>query len=62
MTDDKTCGQSSCNNRAQERMFWPGRDPVPICETCKAAAENIANAMGFYLYFEALLDEGNQKP
>lgn len=43
-----------CPNEAKARMFWPGNEPLYICDRCAAGAKNIANAMGFYLHFEEI--------
>jgi hypothetical protein len=48
------CGQANCEKPATHRMFWPGSEPLPICEDCKPKAERIAGAMGFHLHFEDL--------
>ena len=50
------CGQTTCTNDALYRMFWPGGEPIPVCTSCKERASQIADAMGFYLHTEPLVE------
>jgi hypothetical protein len=47
------CGQKACNEEAVQRMYWPGRDPMQVCNKCGLRAGAIANAMGFYLALDS---------
>ena len=57
----ETCGQQSCKEQAVYRGFWPGRAPLPLCQSCKDKAESISEAMGFYLHVEPL-DDASSPP
>ena len=48
------CGTNSCQETASIRMFWPGKEPMPVCVPCADRAKNIAEAMGFYLHMELI--------
>lgn len=48
------CGTKSCDAAATHRVFWPSREPLPMCELCKNQAETVSSAMGFYLHVEEL--------
>lgn len=48
-TDNGTCGQP-----AVAMMYWPNNPALPVCAEHKTKAEQIANAMGFFLEFATL--------
>ncbi len=66
MNERKLCTQKTkdglCGQPAVAMMYWPNNPALPVCAEHKAKAEQIANAMGFYLEFTALADtEGTEK-
>ena len=50
------CGTKTCEAKGVNHVFWPGREPLPMCEPCTDRAKNISAAMGFYLHVEPLND------
>lgn len=51
------CGQITCDNEADYRYTWPGRDECFVCEKHKAAVEQVAKAMGMYIQLIPLQKE-----
>ena len=48
--------QVNCLERSNYRVFWPGRESLLMCISCKEKAmevAEVAEAMGFYLHVEA---------
>ncbi len=45
-------GGGVCSLVATHRMFWPGHEPISVCEAHKKQALEIAEAMGFTLHME----------
>lgn len=45
-----------CNQDAKYLMFWPGNEPLHICEVGKEQTNNIASAMGFHCHIEEITD------
>lgn len=43
------CGQLKCENHADYRYTWPGRDEAFICEAHVEKLRQVADAMGLYL-------------
>lgn len=41
-----------CGEPAAYSMVWPGKPPMPICETHYGMAAGIADVLGFYLHTE----------
>jgi hypothetical protein len=55
--DYATCSTATCHAVATHRVFWPGRDPLGMCEACARRAQRISAAMGFHLVIEPALSE-----
>ena len=41
-----------CGNRASHVVYWPGKDPLPMCLDHHAYMQKIAAAMGLYVRTE----------
>ena len=50
--------EALCGRPATGKMYWPGRDPLFVCEEHGLQARAIARAMGFHLVIEAVHEEG----
>lgn len=48
------CGQIDCCSEATFRMYWPGGQPLLVCDMHREAAAKIVRAMGLYLHVEKL--------
>lgn len=48
------CGTKTCSNEAVAKVYWPGQDPMPVCQSCGQRATNVASALGFHLVVEPL--------
>lgn len=51
------CGQVECQEQASAKVYWPGRDALPMCLRCVARAQGVADVMGFSLVIEELWAE-----
>lgn len=51
------CQTQSCNSDAVARVFWPGREPMPMCAICAARAKTVASAIGCYVHAELMRPE-----
>lgn len=49
-----SCSSNNCDDDATQRVFWPGKEPLPMCYKHVQGAINVSNAMGFYLHVEQL--------
>jgi hypothetical protein len=53
-----TCTQKTkdglCGKPAVAMMFWPGSDPLSVCEEHQKKGKITAGAMGFALHFEEI--------
>jgi hypothetical protein len=54
MIDFTQCCQTKCTNKADYKVFWPGRPALPMCIFCAEKAKDIAEAMGMYLHTEEI--------
>jgi hypothetical protein len=50
------CNQKDCENDADHKFTWPGRDAAGICCEHLPKLIAIANALGFYLQILPLLE------
>ena len=46
-----------CGAPAAARVFWPGREPLPMCERHAGMAKGASNALGMYLHVEAVIED-----
>ena len=46
--------EDRCPMLATQLMFWPGREPLDICDLCGRTGRGIADALGCYVYFEQI--------
>jgi len=51
------CSTATCHATATHRVFWPGRDPLGMCEACARRAQRISASMSFHLVIEPALSE-----
>ena len=53
-----TCTQKTkdgvCGKPAVAMMFWPGSNPLPVCEQHQQKGKVTAEALGFVLRFEEI--------
>ena len=49
------CESNGCENEATDRVFWPGKEPLAMCNVCKDRALLIADALGMHLHTEAIV-------
>lgn len=49
------CNQTTCSDPAIARVFWPGREPLPMCLEHALKAKGISQVMGFHLPIEPLV-------
>lgn len=47
------CGTKPCNERATQRVYWPGQ-MIDLCEDCTRRAKKIAANLEFSLTVEPL--------
>ena len=45
-----------CGAPATQRVFWPGREPLLMCEAHAERARGVSNAMSFYLAQQPVSD------
>ena len=46
------CGTESCEQRSTHNVYWPGREPMTMCEEHTAWAKTVAEAMSFHLHVQ----------
>lgn len=51
------CGSSKCDGVAIAKVYWPGSEPIPMCEPCASRARGVGDAMGFKVPVEPLTDD-----
>jgi hypothetical protein len=54
------CGTNSCRNKSEFRVFWPGNEPLGLCQPCNDRALGIASAMGFHLHSEPCVPDATE--
>lgn len=45
LVDKALCGIKGCTERAFSLFAWPGRNPVPLCRTCRTKIVEVVNKM-----------------
>ena len=48
------CETAECNDTAVARVFWPGAEPLAMCQPCTNRAERVAATVGVHIPTEAL--------
>lgn len=48
------CGSAKCEGVAIAKVYWPGNEPIPMCQKCADRARGVADVMGFHLPIEKL--------
>jgi len=51
---DRTCEQVECENPAEYRFTWPGRDEMKVCPRHALKAKAVAEAIGMHLQIRPL--------
>jgi hypothetical protein len=49
--------KTTCNEKASHRAFWPGCEPIDICQKHVVQLRNVAAALGFYCHTEPVDDD-----
>ena len=56
------CQTSDCQIDATHRLFWPGKEPLAVCQRHQEWALEVAKAMSFYLHTELIIEPEKEEP